>query len=82
MVHRIIVALGIKRKGGRCKESRRVRGTEEEGNRERERERETRADRRGTRTMEMDKSRGGKKQREKAKLVHVQAIARKQRRKS
>ena len=40
MVHRIIVALGIKRKGGRCKESRRVRGTEKEGNRERERERE------------------------------------------
>ena len=32
--------------------------------------------------MEMDKSRGGKKQREKGQLVHVQAIARKQRRKS
>ena len=40
MVHCIIVALGMERKGKRCKGSRRVRGTEKEGNRERERERE------------------------------------------
>ena len=59
MVHCILVALGMERKGKRCKGSRRVRGTEKEGNRERERE--TRADRRGTRTMEMEKSRGGEK---------------------
>ena len=80
MVHCIIVALGMERKGRRCKGSRRVRGTEKEGNRERERD--TRANRRGTRTTETEKSRGGEKQREKGQLGHVQAIARKQRRKS
>ena len=90
MVHCILVALGMERKGKRCKGSRRVRGTEKEGNRERERERarerererDARANRRGTRTTETEKSRGGEKQREKGQLGHVQAIARKQRRKS
>ena len=88
MVHCILVALGMERKGKRCKGSRRVRGTEKEGNRERERERarererDTRANRRGTRTTETEKSRGGEKHREKGQLGHVQAIARKQRRKS
>ena len=80
MVHCILVALGMERKGKRCKGSRRVRGTEKEGNGERERD--TRANRRGTRTTETEKSSGGEKRREKGQLGHVQAIARKQRRKS
>ena len=89
MVHCILVALGMERKGKRCKGSRRVRGTEKEGNRERERERARERERETP--VQIDevlerrrrRNRGeGRSREKKGQLGHVQAIARKQRRKS